>query len=50
MKKFCILCWTVWGDGRYPCKELGNLTPLEAADTPTMDMLQGKGRQGLCTP
>ena len=35
------------GDGHYPCKEIGNRTPLEAAATPTMDMLAREGQTGL---
>ncbi|HHT9142246.1 MAG TPA: alkaline phosphatase family protein [Candidatus Wujingus californicus] len=35
------------GDGDYTCKELGNRTPLEAAFTPTMDMLAREGQTGL---
>ena len=30
-----------------PCHELGGLTPIEAADTPAMDELARKGRNGL---
>ena len=39
MKKILYIVLDGLGDGHYPCKELGNLTPLEAAETPTMDML-----------
>ena len=35
------------GMGDLPVKELGNRTPLEAADTPNMDMLAKKGKNGL---
>jgi len=39
----------VLGDGMAdePVKELGNKTPLQAADTPVMDMLAREGRCGL---
>lgn len=30
-----------------PCPELGNLTPLEAAETPALDRLAANGRSGL---
>ena len=33
--------------GDLPTKELGNRTPLEAAQTPTMDFLAKKGKTGL---
>ena len=37
------------GDGMadYPLPELGNRTPLQAADTPNMDYLSQNGRMGL---
>jgi 2,3-bisphosphoglycerate-independent phosphoglycerate mutase len=37
------------GDGMadYPVPELGNRTPLQAANKPNMDMLAAKGRNGL---
>ncbi len=34
------------GLGDLPIKELGNKTPLEAAETPNMDSLASKGKQG----
>lgn len=39
----------ILGDGMAdePIKELGDKTPLQAADTPTMDLLAEKGRCGL---
>jgi 2,3-bisphosphoglycerate-independent phosphoglycerate mutase len=37
------------GVGDDPIPELGDLTPLEAADTPNLDRLAGGGAQGLCT-
>lgn len=39
----------VLGDGMAdePCEALGGLTPLEAADTPTLDMMAEHGRLGL---
>ena len=39
----------ILGDGMAdePIPALGNKTPLQAADTPTMDMLAAKGRCGL---
>ncbi|MDE6791882.1 MAG: phosphoglycerate mutase, partial [Muribaculaceae bacterium] len=44
MKHIIIL-----GDGMAdePCPELGNLTPLEAAETPALDRLAANGRSGL---
>ncbi len=44
MKHIIIL-----GDGMAdgPCEELGGLTPLEAADTPALDELARRGRNGL---
>ncbi len=44
MKHIIIL-----GDGMAdePCRELGGLTPLEAADTPALDELARRGRNGL---
>lgn len=44
MKHIIIL-----GDGMAdkPCRELGGLTPLEAADTPAMDALARSGRCGV---
>ena len=44
MKRIIIL-----GDGMAdePIAALGNKTPLQAADTPYMDLLAGKGRNGL---
>lgn len=30
-----------------PCPELGGLTPIEAADTPALDELACRGRNGL---
>ncbi len=30
-----------------PCPELGGMTPIEAADTPALDLLALKGRSGL---
>ena len=37
------------GDGMadYPVPELGNRTPLQAANKPNMDMIAAKGRNGL---
>jgi len=37
------------GDGMadYPVPELGNMTPLQAAHKPNMDMIAAKGRSGL---
>ena len=35
------------GVGDLPIKELGNKTPLEAADKPNMDKLASKGKQGF---
>lgn len=42
-------CLIILGDGMAdePCPELGGLTPLEAADTPAMDELARRGRNGL---
>lgn len=39
----------VLGDGMAdePCDELGGMTPLEAADTPTLDRIAREGRCGL---
>lgn len=44
MKRIIIL-----GDGMAdePCPELGGLTPIEAADTPALDELARRGRNGL---
>lgn len=44
MKKIIIL-----GDGMAdePCEQLGGLTPIEAANTPALDYLASKGRNGL---
>lgn len=44
MKKIIIL-----GDGMAdePCETLGGLTPIEAANTPAIDSLAAKGRNGL---
>ena len=44
MKHIIIL-----GDGMAdePCRELGGLTPLEAADTPALDELARRCRKGL---
>ena len=47
MKKILYIVLDGLGDGKYPCKELGNRTPLEAASTPTMDMLAREGQTGL---
>lgn len=47
MKKILYIILDGLGDGRYRCKELGNRTPLEAAATPTMDMLAKEGQTGL---
>lgn len=47
MKKILYIVLDGLGDGKYPCKELGNRTPLEAASTPTMDMLAKEGQTGL---
>lgn len=47
MKKILYVVLDGLGDGKYPCKELGNRTPLEAASTPTMDMLAREGQTGL---
>ncbi len=46
MKKILYIVLDGLGDGKYPCKELGNRTPLEAASTPTMDMLAREGQTG----
>ncbi len=45
MKK--ILYIILDGVGDRPIPELGNKTPLEAANTPNMDALAKKGKQGL---
>ena len=37
-------------DGPHTVKELGNKTPLEAADTPNLDLLAQKGQTGLMHP
>ena len=39
----------VIGDGMadYPVQELGNRTPLQAANKPNMDKVASKGRNGL---
>lgn len=44
MKHIIIL-----GDGMadMPCPRLGGLTPVEAADTPALDLLSARGRNGL---
>ncbi len=34
-------------DGRYALRELGGKTPLEAADTPNLDLLAERGQTGL---
>ncbi len=47
MKKILYIVLDGLGDGKYPCKELGNRTPLEAAVTPTMDMLAREGQTGV---
>lgn len=47
MKKILYIVLDGLGDGKYPSKELGNRTPLEAASTPTMDMLAREGQTGL---
>lgn len=47
MKKILYIVLDGLGDGKYPCKELGNRTPLEAASTPIMDMLAREGQTGL---
>ncbi|MBI2556628.1 MAG: phosphoglycerate mutase, partial [Planctomycetes bacterium] len=47
MKKILYIVLDGLGDGRYSCKEFGNRTPLEAAATPTMDMLAREGQTGL---
>ena len=47
MKKILYIVLDGLGDGNYPCKELGNRTPLEAAHTPLMDMLARQGQTGL---
>lgn len=47
MKKILYIVLDGLGDGSYPCKELGNRTPLEAASTPTMDMLAREGQTGV---
>ena len=47
MKKILYIVLDGLGDGHYPCKEVGNRTPLEAAATPTMDMLAREGQTGL---
>jgi 2,3-bisphosphoglycerate-independent phosphoglycerate mutase len=43
--KYMILC----GDGMadYPLAELGGKTPLQAADTPNLDRMAGKGTLGM---
>ncbi|MFH1678438.1 MAG: alkaline phosphatase family protein [Candidatus Omnitrophota bacterium] len=48
MKK--ILYIVLDGLGDLPIPELGNKTPLEAAMTPYMDKLAGKGRSGIVYP
>lgn len=47
MKKILYIILDGLGDGNYPYKELGNRTPLEAASTPTMDMLAREGQTGV---
>ena len=47
MKKILYIVLDGLGDGKYPCKELDNRTPLEAAATPSMDMLAREGQTGL---
>lgn len=47
MKKILYIVLDGLGDGSYPCKELSNKTPLEAASTPTMDMLAREGQTGV---
>lgn len=44
MKYLVVLCD---GMADYPVEELGNKTPLEAADTPNMDRLAKKATVGL---
>jgi 2,3-bisphosphoglycerate-independent phosphoglycerate mutase len=48
MKK--ILYVVLDGLGDLPIKELGNKTPLEAANTPNMDRLAQKGKTGIVYP
>ncbi len=43
--KFIVLVGDGMGD--FPLPELGNRTPLEAADTPAMDYIAGHGQLGL---
>jgi 2,3-bisphosphoglycerate-independent phosphoglycerate mutase len=45
MMKYVILVGDGMGD--YPLAELGGKTPLEAAATPNLDLLAGKGELGL---
>ncbi|MBM4081211.1 MAG: phosphoglycerate mutase, partial [Planctomycetes bacterium] len=45
MKK--ILYVVLDGLGDLPCRDLGGKTPLEAAETPQMDVLAKRGRLGL---
>ncbi|GAB62052.1 MAG: 2,3-bisphosphoglycerate-independent phosphoglycerate mutase [Candidatus Jettenia sp.] len=47
MKKILYIVLDGLGDGKYPCKELDNRTPLEAASTPTMDTLAKEGQTGV---
>ena len=47
MKKILYIVLDGLGDGNHPCKELGNQTPLEAAETPLMDILARHGQTGL---
>jgi len=42
-----LLYIVIDGLGDLPIPELGNKTPLEAAETPNLDKLTGKGRLGL---
>jgi len=44
MKLFFVV---IDGMGDLPIKELGNKTPLESAETPNMDFLAKKGKNGL---
>jgi 2,3-bisphosphoglycerate-independent phosphoglycerate mutase len=47
MKKVVVI---IDGLGDLPCKQLGNKTPLEAADTPNLDELTKKGQLGRMYP
>lgn len=46
-KKILYIVLDGLGDGKYPCEELDNRTPLDAASTPTMDKLAREGQTGL---